>query len=85
MSCKKTGCHIWLPQYDMWVYGDLYSFGTDPVWMIRVIAKSFSPLRDASHGTLATIDEWWDKDSTKLYSTLVGHDLIDYSYEGKTL
>lgn len=83
MSCVKTGCEVYLAEYDEWVRGDAYLVGPrSDTLVIRVSGRDLkTPSR--RHFTVHRTEHWFDQDSDRL-STLVSDVFIDHGYGGIT-
>ena len=83
MTCIKTGCHIFLPQYGEFAYGDAHEF--DGVFVFRLVGgPSRSPLASTLHFTVPDISEWFNRHSPEM-STLIASCVENHGYEGKPL
>lgn len=83
MTCVKTGCEVYLAEYDEWVRGDAFLTGPQSdTLVIRVSGRGLKPPR-RRHFTVLQVEHWFDRDSDRI-STLVSDIFIDHGYEGTT-
>jgi len=94
MECIKTGCHVYLPHYNEWAYGDAFELELSGgpgelvyVYVFRLCARELKPLRPVKHFTIHNIQHWFDEDRTSqiINSTLIATSVTDHGYEGVPL
>lgn len=84
MTCTKTGCHIFIPQYQLYAYGD--AFELNSVACFRLVQNSRLPLSSHLHYTVITADSWFDKEQQRSpISTLISLNFTNHGYEGKPI
>jgi hypothetical protein len=84
MTCVKTGCHIYLSEYNAYAYGDAHQFGN--VFVFRLVGgPSHSPLDETLHYTVHNSLEWFERNRTDGSSTLIAGGVSFHGYEGKPL
>ncbi len=94
MECIKTGCHIFLEEYQEYAYGDAFELALDindgeyeeKVLFFRLCARSRKPIRPIEHFIVRRIAQWWDADKTSMMqnSTLIASaaNCKNHGYEG---
>jgi|DEB0MinimDraft_12_1074336.scaffolds.fasta_scaffold07182_6 hypothetical protein len=81
MKCTKTGCHIFISDYDEWAYGD--AFEGNGLALFRLVVTDRKPLRDVVHYTVFTCDVWFERDNPEQpTSTLISANFINHGYKG---
>ena len=81
MTCVKTGCHIYLAEYNQYAYGDAHEY--NGVYVFRLVGgPSFDPLATRLHFTVIESKEWFDKYTTDGNSTLISTSVQPHGYEG---
>lgn len=86
MQCVKTGCHIFLEEYQKYAVGDAYEV-LPGLFIFRLCEDGFKPLRDHLHFTVRAVVHWFDdyKTSPSSNSTLIATSVVDHGYEGTPL
>lgn len=64
IQCIKTGCLVWLEEYDEWAYGDAYE--GDDFFVFRLCERRFTefPGLPRKHFTIHRIAHWFDEQGT---------------------
>jgi hypothetical protein len=90
MQCIKTGCHVWLDEYDEWAYGDAFQSDEvmgSSVFVFRIVSMSFNPIAPKKHFTILKIDHLFrDGTSSKTlicpHTTTISETVINHGYDG---
>lgn len=64
MTCIKTGCDVFLKNYNEWLHGDAFEFAG--VLVIRVCHRSRQPESPVRHFTVINNAAWYDEDETSM-------------------
>lgn len=86
IQCVKTGCVVWLEEYNEWAYGD--AFEGDDFFIFRLCQRRFDhfPGQTRQHFTVHRIAHWFDdhRTSQEINSTLVAYaqHVENFGYEG---
>lgn len=92
MGCVKTGCHVYVEEYDEYVYGDAFAVdGYSPqsnyeiaakgiqvqaVHCFRIVQRSKEPITRTLHFTVHKIAEWWDKGHEAEWNSRINSTLL---------
>lgn len=60
MQCERTGAHIWIEPYGEWAVCDLFREGV--IWVARISAVAFDPMRTYNNGDVLNADAWFDRE-----------------------
>jgi hypothetical protein len=106
MPCIKTGAHVYIEPYGEYVWCDAFSLDArcnwnnaklasykvliEPVYLFRIVRRSFEPLTPRLHFTVHSYDQWFDNGSFhpsthKGISTMFSAEVTNHGYEGKEL
>jgi len=80
MECKKTGCHIYIAQYNCYAYGD--AFEGCGVALFRIVQIEFKPISRVLHYEVGDVGQWFDRDRKGVASTLISSSFENLGYEG---
>jgi len=81
MKCTKTGCQVFIAEYDEYVWGDAFEVGG--IALFRIVVRSREPFAANLHYTVFSTDQWFDKDRADVpASTLISSVFTNHGYEG---
>ncbi len=82
MACTKTGCHVYLPEYQEWAYGDAFEY--NGVAYFRFVSRERTPICKVKHYTI-TIESEFDKPTDGNCQTVIASTFVNHGYEGVPL
>lgn len=85
-DCVKTGCSVYLSEYDAWAYGDAFKGAGCFIFRLCEINRLAPVNHSPRHFTVSKIAQWFDqlRTSQEINSTLIAYaaDVTDHGYEG---
>ena len=81
MICERTGCNVFIPQYNCFAHGDAYIIGGVRVFRLNPI--TFTNPNEPIQYVIRNCDAWFDQYQTSSVSTLVTADARFISYDGE--
>lgn len=87
-NCIKTGCHVFIVEYGVYLRGDAFAIGAghETLYYFRLNnwSSSFEMHNENLHFTILKVDSWFDPATTDGMSTLIALHAVYHGYEGKS-
>lgn len=83
MACVKTGCEVYLSEYNEWVRGDAFLVGPRSDTLVIRVSGRYLKTPPRKHFTVHRTEHWFDRDSDRV-STLISDVFVNHGYDGVT-